>query len=206
MAIHDLLVFFSAQHISELLAQYGLWGLAIIALIIFCETGLVIAPFLPGDSLIFTLGAFMAGSHISPVLAVSVMVVAAFAGDCLNYFIGRSVFGQRVINQRLLKPQHVARTRHYFEKYGTATIFIGRFIPVVRTLAPFLAGTGQMPAGKFLLWNFAGGFSWCLFFISMGYRLGSVTWVQAHMELMALVIIILSLIPVGLQLVRQAIR
>ena len=148
----------------------------------------------------------MAGSHISPVLAVSVMVVAAFAGDCLNYFIGRSVFGQRVINQRLLKPQHVARTRHYFEKYGTATIFIGRFIPVVRTLAPFLAGTGQMPAGKFLLWNFAGGFSWCLFFISMGYRLGSVTWVQAHMELMALVIIILSLIPVGLQLVRQAIR
>ncbi len=206
MAIHDLLVFFSAQHISELLAQSGLWGLAIIALIIFCETGLVVAPFLPGDSLIFTLGAFIAGSHFSPVLAVAVMVVAAFAGDSLNYCLGRSAFGQWVINKRLLKPQHAARTRLYFEKYGTATIFIGRFIPVVRTLAPFLAGTGQMPAGKFLLWNFTGGFSWCLFFISMGYWLGSVAWVQAHMELMAMIIIILSLFPVGLQIVRQAIR
>ncbi|TNV21710.1 alkaline phosphatase [Buttiauxella sp. B2] len=206
MALHDIINFFSAHHISDLLAQNEMWGLGIIALIIFCETGIVIAPFLPGDSLIFTLGAFLASSAISPVLAVTVIIAAAFAGDTVNYLVGRSAIGQRLINQRVLKPHHVVQTKHYFEKYGAATVFIGRFIPVVRTLAPFLAGTGKMPAGKFLMWNILGGISWCLCFITLGYLLGSVHWVQTHMELMALAIVIFSLMPVGYQFFRRTIR
>lgn len=206
MVLHDILTFFSAAHISELLAQYGLWGLGIIALIIFCETGLVVAPFLPGDSLLFALGAFLVSSPFSPVLAVVTIVIAAFAGDCVNYWVGRSALGQRVINQRLLKPQHVERTKHYFAKYGAATVFIGRFIPIVRTLAPFIAGVGQMPVRKFMLWNIIGGAVWCSFFVTAGYLLGSISWVKTHMELMALAIVILSVMPVGYQFVRRSLN
>jgi membrane-associated protein len=203
MALHDIINFFSAAHISELLAHYGLWGLGVVALIIFCETGIVIAPFLPGDSLIFTLGAFLASSHISPLLAVAIIIAAAFSGDCVSYLVGRSSRGQRIVNQRVLKPHHVIQTRRYFEKYGAATVFISRFIPVVRTLAPFIAGTGQMPARKFMVWNILGGAAWCLLFVTAGYLLGSIPWVKTHMELMTLAIIILSVIPVGYQAVRR---
>ncbi|SNY65041.1 VTT domain-containing protein [Enterobacter sp. CC120223-11] len=205
MALHDIFTFFSASHISELLAQYGLWGLGAIALIIFCETGLVIAPFLPGDSLLFALGAFLVSSTVSPALALAVVIAAAFAGDTLNYLIGRSAIGQRIINQRILKPHHVAQTKHYFEKYGAATVFIGRFIPVVRTLAPFMAGIGQMPVRKFMLWNSVGAACWCTFFMTLGYSLGSVPWVKSHMEWMALAIVVLSVMPVGYQLFRRTV-
>ncbi|NIF23633.1 VTT domain-containing protein [Candidatus Pantoea multigeneris] len=206
MVLHDILTFFSASHISELLAHYGLWGLGVIALIIFCETGVVIAPFLPGDSLLFALGAFLASSTVSPLLAIGVMIAAAVAGDSLNYLVGRSAIGQRMMNQRILKPHHVAQTKHYFEKYGPATVFIGRFIPVIRTFAPFTAGMGQMPTGKFMLWNGVGGSCWCVFFITLGYWLGSVSWVKSHMEWMALAIVALSVMPVGYQFVRRVAR
>jgi len=203
MSLHEIINFFCTAHISELLAQYGLWGLGAIAIIIFCETGLVVTPFLPGDSLLFTLGAFLASSTFSPLLAVIVVVIAAFTGDCVNYCIGRSPVGQWVMNRKWLKQENIAQTRYYLEKYGAATVFIGRFIPVIRTFAPFVVGMGKMPVKLFIFWNLLGGIVWSVFFITMGYLLGSMPWVKTHMELITLAIIIISITPVGYQFIRR---
>ena len=199
MSMHEIINLISVAHIQAILAQNGIMGLGIIALIIFCETGLVFAPFLPGDSLLFASGTFLAASGISLLPAWLLIAGAAILGDAVNYSAGRSALGQYIINKKLLKPAHVVKTHHYFQRYGAATVFIGRFIPVVRTLAPFLAGTSKMPVRTFVVWNILGGMSWSAFFLGMGYFLGRLPWVQTHMTWMLGFIIVCSLLPVLFQ-------
>ncbi|HEY9104741.1 VTT domain-containing protein [Chitinimonas sp.] len=183
------------QQLLQLLQDNWLLGTLLIALVIFVETGVVVMPFLPGDSLLFTAGALMGVVGGSPVLPMLLITAAAIAGDACNYAIGRSRLGQQLLKRGWVKPQYIAKTHDYFERYGGFTIFVGRFVPIVRTLAPFLAGLSGMAAGRFLLFNITGGITWCAGLILAGYWLGSFAWVRANISLICLGIVALSVLP-----------
>ncbi|ORM71572.1 VTT domain-containing protein [Pantoea rwandensis] len=202
--LQHLMDFFSGSHLIALVNADPLWVVAIVAVIILCETGLVIVPFLPGDSLLFTLGAFLPATSLSPVMVIALLTAAAFVGDTLNYHIGKGSVGRFILRRQWLKSQHRAKTETFFQKYGSATVFIGRFVPIVRTLAPFIAGLSAMPRSAFLLWNFAGALAWCSSFIALGYFLGDLAWVRDHREWLALSIIGVSLLPVLTAILRPA--
>lgn len=185
-------------HLDGWVAQYGAWVYGILFLIIFCETGLVIMPFLPGDSLLFALGAICARSNaqLNIWFVGLVIVVAALLGDSLNYFIGRKAgaWVQRKF-PRIVKPEHMARTNAFFTKYGGKTIIMARFVPLVRTFAPFVAGTSGMGYRKFITYSFAGAVLWVVTIVPAGYLLGSKKQVQENFELVVVGIIVISLIP-----------
>ncbi|MFI5135210.1 MAG: VTT domain-containing protein [Chitinophagales bacterium] len=185
------------QHLVQMLNEYGKAVVFIIALIIFCETGLVVTPILPGDSMIFAFGALVAQSpalnvHLSGV----VFVAAAFLGNLSNYSIGKFL-GPKVYekNYKLIKREYLVRTKKYFEKYGAMTIIYTRFAPILRTFAPFIAGVGQMSYPRFMLYNFIGGFLWVLAFLYAGFFFGNIPFVKEHFEAIVLGIILVSLIP-----------
>ncbi|MES2709088.1 MAG: DedA family protein [Verrucomicrobiota bacterium] len=186
------------EHLDGWVSQYGVWVYGILFLIIFCETGLVIMPFLPGDSLLFALGAICAraNSTLNIWLVGLVIVVAALMGDSLNYFVGRKA-GAWVLRKfpRVVKPSHMTRTNAFFTKYGGKTIIIARFVPLVRTFAPFVAGTSGMGYRTFMSYSFVGALLWVGLIVPAGYMLGGIEAVKKNFELVVIGIIIISLIP-----------
>lgn len=194
-------------HLTELVASYGLWTYGLLFLVIFCETGLVVTPFLPGDSLLFLAGALAARPEtgLNPHLLVVLLVVAAVAGDAVNYLVGK-YFGQKLFanpDSKIFRQSHLQKTHDFFERYGGKTIVIARFIPVVRTLAPLVAGMARMNYRRFALYNVTGGILWVVFFIYAGFAIGNLPWVQAHLKLLILGIMIISVMPAVIEVLRH---
>jgi membrane-associated protein len=184
------------KHLSPIIHEYGAWTYLLLFAIVFCETGLVVTPFLPGDSLLFAAGAFAANGSLSVwVLAVS-LIAAAILGDTANYWIGHFL-GHRLLNarRRIVKPEHIAQTHEFFEKYGAKAVIIARFVPIVRTFVPFVAGLGSMSYGRFMSYNAIGGAAWVLLCTFAGYWFGNLPFVQKNFSLVVLMIIFLSLLP-----------
>jgi len=150
------------KHLPPIIQEYGAWTYLLLFAIVFCETGLVVTPFLPGDSLLFAAGAFTATGALSLWALIAVLAAAAIVGDTVNYWVGHFL-GHRLLNAqriRVIKPQHIAYTHEFFEKYGGKTVIIARFVPIVRTFAPFVAGLGSMSYGRFMSYNVIGGAGW----------------------------------------------
>jgi membrane-associated protein len=186
------------EHLDRLAGDFGVWTYAIVFAIVFSETGLVVTPILPGDSLLFAVGAFCArpGQPLNIWSATLLLTVAAIAGDTVNYHIGKFL-GPKVLAGKLhwLNQKHLDRTHRFFEKYGGKTIIIARFVPIVRTFAPFVAGVGTMTYGKFLAYNVVGGVAWVVGCMQAGYWLGNIPVVRDHFELVVLIIVAISLLP-----------
>lgn len=195
------------QHLVELLQQFGPWIYAILFLIIFAETGFVVTPFLPGDSLLFAVGALAAvdtsGTLNAPLIA-ALLVVAAVLGNTLNYSIGRAI-GPRAFSgrYRLLKVEYLHRTGEFFRRYGGTTIIISRFMPIIRTFAPFVAGIGHMPYLRFQAFNIAGGFSWVMLFIWGGYLFGNIPLIKNNFGIVTILIIVISVLPAIIAVLRK---
>lgn len=187
------------QHINQLAADLGPWTYVVLFLVVFCETGLVVTPFLPGDSLLFAIGALAGtdGSPFSlPLLAV-LLIIAAILGDAVNYWIGYKV-GPRIFSREsswLLNKKHLLRAQAFYEKYGGKTIVLARFIPIIRTFAPFVAGIGRMQYRRFFIYNVAGGIAWVLIFLIGGYCLGSVPAVEDNFHIVIFAIVVISIMP-----------
>lgn len=195
-------------HLDESLPQwaasYGPWIYGILFLIVFCETGLVVTPFLPGDSLLFAAGAVAATApeSLNVHLVVLLLIVAAVIGDGVNYHIG-AWLGDRVRGgNRFIKKEHLDRTHAFYETYGAKTIIIARFVPIVRTFAPFVAGVGRMSYGQFLLFNVAGAILWVVSLTYTGFALGNVPFVKKNFEIIVLAIIVISILPAIYEVVR----
>jgi membrane-associated protein len=184
------------RHLAETVAQYGTWTYALLVVIVFCETGLVFTPILPGDSLIFAAGALAATSSLNVFLVFVLLSVAAILGDTVNYWIGNR-FGAYLISHksRFIKPEHLARTHAFFEKYGGKTIVIARFAPIVRTFAPFVAGMGAMSYARFIGYNIFGGILWVAVCTAGGFLFGNMPFVREHFSIVILGIVAVSLIP-----------
>ena len=186
-------------HLAEFTAQHGVGVYALLALVVFCETGLVVTPFLPGDSLLFVVGTLAAGGMLDFGTAAGVLWLAAVVGDSVNYAIGNAI-GPRVYSRpdsRWLRQEHLARTRAFFERHGGKTIVLARFVPIVRTFAPFVAGVGSMQYRRFLAYNVAGAAVWVLLFMTAGVLFGQIPWVKSNLTLIALGIVVVSLLPVA---------
>lgn len=185
------------RHMAELVENYGGWALLILFLIIFCETGLVVTPFLPGDSLLFAAGAIAATGALDVGTLIVLLTVAAILGDSTNYWIGSRV-GTRAFkeNARVLRLEYVRRAQDFFERYGGKTIVIARFVPIVRTYAPFVAGVAEMRYQRFLTFNVVGGIAWILIFVVGGYLFGAIPVVEDNFGLVIVMVILLSLMPV----------
>lgn len=183
-------------HLGELISQYGTLTYAILFVIIFIETGLVVMPFLPGDSLLFAGGAFAALGALNIFLLLVVLATAAIIGDTANYWIGH-FFGEKLIaNPKIpIKKEHIEETEKFFEKHGGKTIILARFVPIVRTFAPFVAGVGKMHYGNFISYNIIGGISWVILFTMAGYFFGNIPAVKHNFTLVIFAIIILSVAP-----------
>jgi membrane-associated protein len=196
------------RHLSEIIQQYGVWTYLILFLIVFCETGLVVTPFLPGDSLLFAVGTFAAIGALDLWLAMALLTAAAILGDSVNYAIGARV-GPRVFRQeggRFLNRKHLERTHDFYERYGAKTIVIARFVPIVRTFAPFVAGIGLMHYGRFLFYNVTGALLWILSLVLGGYLFGNIPIVRRNFSLVILAIIVLSILPGIVEVWRQRSR
>jgi membrane-associated protein len=193
-------------HLNDLAGSLGGWLYVVLGLIVFCETGLVVTPFLPGDSLLFAIGALAAidGSPLNLPAIVALLCAAAVAGDAANYSIGAAV-GPRVFTSeksRWLNKEHLLRTHAFYEKYGGKTIILARFMPVIRTFAPFVAGIGRMGYGRFALYNVVGGIAWVFAFTLAGYFFGNVPFVKTNFHFVILAIIILSIMPPVIEYLR----
>jgi len=186
------------EHLANIISQYGTWTYAILFFVIFMETGFVVTPFLPGDSLLFAAGTFaspLMGGALNVYLLVGLLVVAAILGDTVNYWIGHYV-GERAYDSRWVKKEYIERTHAFFEKHGGKTIFLARFVPIIRTFAPFVAGVGKMSYGYFISYNFFGALVWVPLFTFAGYFFGTMPFVQKNFEFVIIAIILISLIPV----------
>lgn len=186
------------EHLANIIGQYGTWTYAILFFVIFMETGFVVTPFLPGDSLLFAAGTFASpvmGEALNVYLLVGLLVVAAILGDTVNYWIGHFV-GERAYGSRWVKKEYIDRTHAFFKKHGGKTIFLARFVPIIRTFAPFVAGVGKMSYGYFISYNFIGAFVWVPLFTFAGYFFGTMPFVQKNFEFVIVAIILISLIPV----------
>jgi membrane-associated protein len=191
------------QHLSQAISQYGGWTHLLLFLIVFCETGLVVTPFLPGDSLLFAAGTFAALGALDLRVVILLLVAAAIIGDSVNYWIGAYV-GPRAFSGRVrfLKQEHVERTHAFYEKHGGKTIIMARFVPIIRTFAPFVAGVGAMSYAKFITYNIVGGVLWVALFVLGGYFFGNIRVVRENFTLVILAIIVLSLVPILMESLR----
>ena len=191
-------------HLDAIIRQYGGWTYLILLLIIFCETGLVVTPFLPGDSLLFAAGAFAARGALDPFTLSVLLILAAIAGDTVNYWIGKALAPRLAAGRlRFIKQSHLERTHSFYEKHGGKTIIIARFVPIVRTFAPFVAGVGAMEYGRFLAYNVIGGVAWVLLFVWAGYFFGNIPAVEHNFTLVIFAIIFLSILPPLIEYVRH---
>ncbi|AKQ44496.1 hypothetical protein TH63_00785 [Rufibacter radiotolerans] len=192
------------QHLSQIISDYGTWTYVILFLIIFVETGVVVMPFLPGDSLLFAAGAFAATGVLNVWWLVLLLFIAAFLGDTLNYLIG-DYFGPKVFKRdyRFLKREYLYKTQAFYEKHGGKTIIFARFIPIIRTFAPFVAGVGTMKYSKFLSYNVIGGFLWVAGFVLAGFVFGNIPAVKKNFTLVIFGIILISIIPPVIELVKH---
>jgi len=188
-------------HLVALVHDYGTWAYGILFAIIFCETGLVVTPFLPGDSLLFAAGAVAATGALDPVTLAALLIFAAILGDNVNYWIGHWV-GPVVFSRedsRLLNKKHLDRTRRFYDKYGVKTIILARFVPIVRTFAPFVAGIGRMRYPRFLGYDVGGGILWITTFVGAGYFFGNIPVVKDNFSLVILAIIAISVMPAAIE-------
>jgi membrane-associated protein len=190
-------------HLSQVIAQYGEWTYFILFLIIFCETGLVVTPFLPGDSLLFAAGTFAALGALDVRLLVPLLIVAAVVGDTVNYWVGASI-GPRAFegNLRFLRKEHLDRTRAFYERHGGKTIILARFVPIVRTFAPFVAGVGAMSYPRFITYNVVGAVLWVGLLVLAGFFFGNIPVVRENFTVVILAIIAISVMPVVVEAVR----
>jgi len=182
------------QYLDKIITQYGAWTYAILFIVIFVETGLVIFPFLPGDSLLFAAGTFAALGSLNVWYLVGLLMVAAVLGDTVNYSIGHYL-GDRAYNIKWIKREYLEKTHAFFEKHGGKAIFLARFVPIVRTFAPFVAGIGRMSYGYFITYNFVGGVTWVALFTYAGYFFGNIPFVRHNFEYVIVVIILISILP-----------
>lgn len=192
------------QHLIEFVQNYGMWVYAILFLIIFVETGLVVMPLLPGDSLLFAAGAIAATGALDPVALSVLLFFAAVMGDSLNYQIGHYI-GPRVFNlkSRFINREHLLKTQAFFEKHGGKTIIFARFMPIIRTFTPFIAGVGSMKYSRFLMFNMVGGAAWILSFIWLGYFFGNLPVIKDNFTYVIFAIIGISLLPAVIEFVRH---
>jgi membrane-associated protein len=190
-------------HLAEIIERFGAGAYGILFLIIFCETGLVVMPLLPGDSLLFAAGAFAALGSFEIVPLMLLLIAAAIAGDTVNYWIGARI-GPRAFsgNVRFLKQEYLVRTTAFYEKHGGKTIVLARFIPIVRTFAPFVAGVGRMNYGRFLAYNVLGAVVWVTLFTLAGYYFGNIPAVKENFTLVILAIIGISVLPIGIEMLK----
>lgn len=193
------------RHLSVVIENYGAWTYAILFLIIFCETGLVVTPILPGDSLLFAIGSFAALGVLDIKLVLILLSVAAILGDTVNYsvghFMGPKVFDKK--DSRIFKKEYLDKTHRFYEKYGGKTIIFARFVPIVRTFAPFVAGVGSMSYGRFLTFNVVGGMSWIASFVVGGYFFGGLPVVKKNFTLVIFAIIFVSILPGIIEYIRH---
>lgn len=187
------------KHLAVLISDYGIWIYAILFLIIFVETGLVVMPFLPGDSLLFAAGSFAAIGELNVVYIILLLFVAAVLGDTVNYSLGKSiglkVLSLKIKGRQLVKPSYIDQTHTFYEKYGPSAIILARFIPIVRTFAPFVAGIGEMNYKRFISYNILGGAIWVVLLTLAGYFLSSIPVVKNNFETVILAIIFISILP-----------
>jgi membrane-associated protein len=193
------------KHLAMLSNQYGIWMYAILTLIVFCETGLVVTPFLPGDSLLFAIGALCAGGTLNPLIIAPLLLIAAISGDNVNYALGRTIGNKAFSNpdSAIFKRSHLEKTQNFYSEYGTKTIVMARFIPIVRTFAPFVAGIGSMRYITFLSYSIVGGILWIVSLITAGYYFGTIEIVKKNFSLVVLAIIVLSIMPAIIEAIKQ---
>lgn len=192
-------------HLDYLIQTYHTWTYLILFMIIFCETGVVVLPFLPGDSLLFAIGAFAARGSFDFWTISLTLLVAAIIGDSLNYTIGKYV-GPKVFHKadsKLFNKSHLLKAQAFYEKYGAKTIIIARFIPIVRTFAPFVAGIGEMTYKKFMTYNVVGAIAWIFIFIPLGYFFGNLPFIQSNFKLVMIAIIVISVLPPIIEFIRE---
>jgi membrane-associated protein len=192
------------SHLNTIIGNYGAWTYGILFLIIFCETGLVVTPLLPGDSLLFAAGAFAARGSLDPALLIILLSIAAIVGDNSNYWIGRylgpKVFGRK---SRFLNPKYIDRTHQFYEKHGGKAVVFARFMPIIRTFAPFIAGVGKMAYRRYIFFSVLGGTIWITLFTLGGYFFGNIPAVEKNFELVILAIIGVSLLPAVIEFLRS---
>jgi len=198
------------RHLLEFVHQYGTWVYGILFVIIFAETGLVVTPFLPGDSLLFAVGALSATGVLNPLLCFVLLLGAAILGDAVNYSVGRSI-GPRLLGRgdgpafshKLINPDHVKRAHEFFELHGGKAVVLARFVPIVRTFLPFVAGAAEMNAGSFLFYNITGGIGWVTICLGAGYLFGNVPIIKNNFTLVTIGIVIVSVLPMVFEIVKH---
>ncbi|MDV3442149.1 DedA family protein [Pseudomonas otitidis] len=196
------------QYLNLLVTNYGTWIYAILFLVIFCETGLVVTPFLPGDSLLFIAGAVCANGAMDPVLLALLLMSAAILGDSTNYLIGRTT-GERLFsrpNSKIFRRDYLERTHAFYDRHGGKTVTLARFLPIVRTFAPFVAGVGRMPYGRFVAFSVAGSILWVGGLVTLGYFFGNVPFIKQNLSLLVIGIILLSLLPMIIGFLHRRLR
>lgn len=193
-------------HLGEIIATYGALAYVILFAIIFAETGFVFTPFLPGDSLLFAAGAFAAIGSFNIFILLLLLWLAAFLGDSVNYWIG-CIFGQKIMDSPRIpvNQKHIDKTRQFYDKHGGKTIFLARFVPIIRTFAPFVAGIGKMEYRKFFYYNIVGGFVWVFGFGFLGYFFGNLPSVKEHFSIVIIAIIVISIVPIFVELIKAKI-
>jgi membrane-associated protein len=182
-------------YLSQIITQYGPWTYGILFFVIFMETGFVVTPFLPGDSLLFAAGTFASLGALNVWLVAGLLMVAAVLGDTVNYWIGHAL-GDRAYEIKWIKREYLDRTHAFFQKHGGKTIFLARFVPIVRTFAPFVAGIGRMSYGYFITYNLVGGVTWVALFTFAGYFFGNIPFVRKNFEFVILAILLISVVPI----------
>lgn len=196
------------RYLDVIIQDYQGWTYLILFLIVFCETGLVVTPFLPGDSLLFAAGTFAARGSFDVVLLFVILTIAAIIGDTVNYWVGH-YFGPKIFareNVRFLNKKHLERTHEFYERHGGKTIIIARFLPIIRTFAPFVAGVGRMTYWRFIAYNVVGGVVWVAMFVFGGYYFGNLEIVKNNFSFVVVAIVILSVLPIIYELVRHRMR
>ena len=204
MELFDFILHFD-EHLANIIDLFGVFTYVILFFIIFAETGLVVTPFLPGDSLLFVVGTLAGSGFLNIWIVYFSLLIAAILGDTVNYWIGHHL-GNRVFskeNSRLFNKAYLEKTREFYEKHGGKTIILARFLPIIRTFAPFVAGIGSMNYRRFLAYNVIGGIVWVVLFVTAGYSLGKFGWVKNNLSLILLGIIILSIMPIVVEVWRN---
>ncbi len=190
-------------YLNDIITRYGAWTYGLLFFVIFMETGFVVTPFLPGDSLIFAAATFAARGSLNPWLMFILLSIAAVGGDTANYWIGHAVGSKAYSGEvKWIKKEYMERTHGFFEKHGGKAIFLARFVPIIRTFAPFVAGVSEMSYGHFITWNLVGGITWVAVFTSLGYFFGNIPFVQKNFELVIIAIVMISFVPAVIEAVK----